>query len=216
LRSHTQYPRPPDVYTTMVGALHAHPMNDARQAALSRVVAEVSPKLRAFVRRRVRDLSDAEDIVQDALLELATAYGLAEPIERAAAWVARVARHRIIDRYRARAREAQRFVTVDAVGDEPERIIEQWLAPAADGPEGAYLRERVIEALTEALQSLPSAQREAFVAHEFDGRTFKELSAESGIPVNTLLSRKHAAVSALRERLANYQSWLDDISEYFP
>jgi RNA polymerase sigma factor (sigma-70 family) len=200
----------------MVGALHAHPMNDARQAALSRVVAEVSPKLRAFVRRRVRDLSDAEDIVQDALLELATAYGLAEPIERAAAWVARVARHRIIDRYRARAREAQRFVTVDAVGDEPERIIEQWLAPAADGPEGAYLRERVIEALTEALQSLPSAQREAFVAHEFDGRTFKELSAESGIPVNTLLSRKHAAVSALRERLANYQSWLDNISEYFP
>lgn len=191
-------------------------MNDARQAALSRVVAEVSPKLRAFVRRRVRDLSDAEDIVQDALLELATAYGLAEPIERAAAWVARVARHRIIDRYRARAREAQRFVTVDAVGDEPERIIEQWLAPAADGPEGAYLRERVIEALTEALQSLPSAQREAFVAHEFDGRTFKELSAESGIPVNTLLSRKHAAVSALRERLANYQSWLDNISEYFP
>jgi RNA polymerase sigma factor (sigma-70 family) len=112
-------------------------MNDARQAALSRVVAEVSPKLRAFVRRRVRDLSDAEDIVQDALLELATAYGLTEPIDRAAAWGARVARHRIIDRYRARTREAERFVRVDAAGEEPERIIEQWLAPAADGPEGA-------------------------------------------------------------------------------
>jgi len=200
----------------MAAVLHAPPMNDARKAALSRVVADVSPKLRAFVRRRVRDLSDAEDIVQDALLELATAYGLAEPIERATAWVARVARNRIIDRYRARARQVQRFVTVDVAPDEPERIIEQWLAPAADGPEGVYLRQRVIEALTEALQSLPSEQRDVFVAHEFDGRTFKALSADTGIPVNTLLSRKHAAVTALRERLAPYESWLDDISEYFP
>jgi len=200
----------------MAAVLHAPPMNDARKAALSRVVADVSPKLRAFVRRRVRDLSDAEDIVQDALLELATAYGLAEPIERATAWVARVARNRIIDRYRARARQVQRFVTVDVDPDEPERIIEQWLAHAADGPEGVYLRQRVIEALTEALQSLPSEQRDVFVAHEFDGRTFKALSADTGIPVNTLLSRKHAAVSALRERLAPYESWLDDISEYFP
>lgn len=191
-------------------------MNDAREAALSRVVAEVSPKLRSFVRRRVRDLSDAEDIVQDALLELATAYGLAEPIERAAAWVARVARHRIVDRYRAQAREAKRFVRGDALGEEPERIIEQYLAPPADDPEGAYLRERLIEALTEALQSLPSEQREVFVAHEFDGRSFKELSAESGIPLNTLLSRKHAAVRALRARLAPYQSWFDDSSEYLP
>jgi RNA polymerase sigma factor (sigma-70 family) len=163
-------------------------MNEARKAALSRVVTEVSPKLRAFVRRRVRDLSDAEDIVQDALLELATAYGLAEPIERAAAWVARVAQHRIIDRYRARSREAQRI----------------------------YLRERFIEALTDALQSLPPEQREVFVAHEFDGRSFKALSADTGIPVNTLLGRKHAAVNALRERLSHYQSWLDNISEYFP
>jgi RNA polymerase sigma factor (sigma-70 family) len=191
-------------------------MNEARKAALSRIVADVSPTLRAFVRRRVRELSDAEDIVQDALLELATVYGLAEPIERAAAWVARVARHRIIDRYRARAREAQRFVAADAAWDEPERIIEQWLAPAADGPEGAYLRGRVIEALTEALQSLPSEQRDVFVAHEFDGRSFKALSADTGVPVNTLLSRKHAAVTALRERLTPFQSWLDDISEYYP
>lgn len=191
-------------------------MDEARKAALSRVVAEVSPKLRAFVRRRVRDLADAEDIVQDALLELATAYGLAEPIERATAWVARIARNRIIDRYRARTREAQRFVTVDAAWEEPERILAQWLAPAADGPEGAYLRERVIEALIDALQSLPSEQRDVFVAHEFDGKSFKALSVDTGIPVNTLLSRKHAAVTALRGRLANYQSWLDDISEYFP
>jgi RNA polymerase sigma factor (sigma-70 family) len=191
-------------------------MNEARKAALNRVVADLSPMLRTFVRQRVRDLSDAEDIIQDALLELTSAYGLAEPIERAAAWVARVARNRIIDRYRARAREAQRSVTVDAGWEEPERIIEPLRAPAADGPEGAYLRERVIEALTDALQSLPSEQRDVFMAHEFDGRSFKALSADTGIPVNTLLSRKHAAVTALRERLANYQSWRDDISEYFP
>jgi RNA polymerase sigma factor (sigma-70 family) len=200
----------------MDAVLHAPLMDEARKAALSRVVAEVSPKLRSFVRRRVRNLPDAEDIVQDALLELASAYGLAEPIERAAAWVARVAQHRIIDRYRARSREAQRFVTADADWEEPERIIEQWLAPAADGPEGIYLRERFIEALTDALQSLPPEQREVFVAHEFDGRSFKALSADTGIPVNTLLGRKHAAVNALRERLSHYQSWLDNIPEYFP
>lgn len=90
LRRATQYPQPPGVYRTMVAALQAHLMNDAREAALSRLVAEVSLKLRAIVRRRVRNLSDAEDIVQEALLELATAYWLAEPIERAAASVARV------------------------------------------------------------------------------------------------------------------------------
>jgi RNA polymerase sigma factor (sigma-70 family) len=200
----------------MDAVLHAPLMNEARKAVLSRVVAEVSPKLRAFVRRRVRDLADAEDIVQDALLELATAYGLAEPIERAAAWVVRVAQHRIIDRYRARSREARRFVTADADREEPQEIIGQWLAPTADGPEGAYLRERFIEALSDALQSLPSEQREVFVAHEFDGKSFKAMSADTGIPVNTLLSRKHAAVNALRGRLAHYQSWLDNIPEYFP
>jgi RNA polymerase sigma factor (sigma-70 family) len=162
-QSHAQYPQPPEVYTTMVAALHAGPMSDARRAALSRV-----------------------------------------------------ARHRIIDRYRARAREAQRFVIGDSAGDEPERITGQWLAPAADGPEGAYLRARVVQVLTEALQSLPSEQREVFMAHEFDGRSFKPLSADTGIPINTLLSRKHTAVTALRERLASYQSWLDEISEYFP
>lgn len=200
----------------MAALLHAGPMNEARKAALSRVVADVSPRLRAFVRRRVRDLADAEDIVQDALLELATAYGLAEPIERAAAWVARVARNRIIDRYRARGREAQRLLNANAVWNEPERIVDRWLAPAADGPEGAYLRERVIEALTDALQSLPSEQLDVFVAHEFDGKSFKALSADIGVPLNTLLGRKHAAVTALRERLAPFQSWLDDISEYIP
>lgn len=200
----------------MDAVLHAPPMNEARQAALSRVVAEVSPKLRSFVRRRVRDLPDAEDIVQDALLELATAYGLAEPIERAAAWVARVAQHRIIDRYRARSREAQRLVAADADWEEPERITEHWLAPAADGPEGVYLRERFIEALAEALQSLPPEQRGVFVAHEFEGKSFKALSADTGISVNTLLGRKHAAVNALRERLVHYQSSFDNLSEYFP
>jgi RNA polymerase sigma factor (sigma-70 family) len=212
----TQYPRPPNVYTGMDAVLHAPPMIETRKEALGRVVAEVSPKLRSFVRRRVRDLADAEDIVQDALLELATAYGLAEPIERAAAWVARVAQHRIIDRYRAQSRAARRRVTADADWEEPERIIEQWLAPAADGPEGIYLRERFMEALADALQSLPPEQRAVFVAHEFDGKSFKALSADTGISVNTLLGRKHAAVNALRERLAHYQSWFDNISEYFP
>ena len=188
---------------------------ERREPALARAVAEATPALRSFVRRRVRNLADAEDIVQDAFLALATAYGLSEPIERIAGWLTSVARRRIVDRYRADRRTAQRFVDVatDSGDEEPERVVERWGAPAADGPEGRLLRGQVLDELESALQALPPEQREVFVAHEFEGRSFKALAAESGTPVNTLLGRKHAAIRALRERLEGIESLLDGLEE---
>ena len=194
-------------------ALQAPLMADQRWLAVTQAISQATPALRSFVRRRVRNLADAEDIVQDALLALATAYGLSEPIERIAGWLTSVARRRIIDRYRAQKRTAQRFVDVtpDAEADEPDRVLDRWAAPAADGPEGMLLRERVLEEIESALHALPPEQRDVFVAHEFEGRSFKSLSTETGTPVNTLLGRKHAAVRALRERLEGIQSLLDGL-----
>lgn len=203
----------------MDAVLPASSFPASRDPALARAVAQATPALRAFVRRRVRNLADAEDIVQDAFLALATAYGLAEPIERIAGWLTRVAQLRIIDRYRADRRRAQRFVAESALAsgadadEEPERLVERWAAPAADGPEGMLLRERVLEALEQALAALPPEQREVFVAHEFEGRSFKSLAADTGTPINTLLGRKHAAVRGLRERLAGVDSLLEGLED---
>jgi DNA-directed RNA polymerase specialized sigma24 family protein len=97
--------------------------------------------------------------------------------------------------------------------DEPERVVDGWTAPVAEGPEGSYLREQVLVAVTRALESLPPEQRDVFVAHEFEGKSFKVLAAETGTPVNTLLGRKHAAVTALRRRLDSYQWFLDQLED---
>jgi RNA polymerase sigma factor (sigma-70 family) len=180
---------------------------------ITAAVAAQGPRLRAFVRRQVADLSEAEDIVQDTFLELVSAYRLLQPIEHLAAWLMRVARNRIIDRFRARSRQA---VLVDASGpdvagssSEPARVLEQWLAPADAGPESAYVRELLADELAAALDELPAQQRDVFVAHELDGRTFRELAAETGVGVNTLLGRKHAAVRHLRQRLQDIHSEFD-------
>jgi RNA polymerase sigma factor (sigma-70 family) len=197
-------------------------MNDA--LALPRVIAEKDdrlaaavaaqgPRLRAFVRRQVADLSEVEDIVQDRFLALISAYRLMEPIEHVAAWLRRVARNRIIDRFRLRSR---RDVPTDPhprhdleATCEPARAGDQWPAPAADGPEAGYLRDLVTRELVAALAELPPEQRDVFVAHELDGRTFKELAAETGVGINTLLGRKHAAVRQLQRRLRDLRTELD-------
>ena len=181
---------------------------------LSAAVKAHGPRLRSFIRRQVDDWADAEDLAQDVLADFVAAAQLMQPIERAAAWLTRAARNRIIDRYRARAREARLLdrnaghAAADA--DEPERLTEQWLAPAADGPEAAYQRAQLLDELEAALEALPAAQREVFVAHEFEGRSFRELAAARGEPINTLLGRKHDAVRALRSRLQARQIDLDD------
>ena len=180
---------------------------------IAAAVAAQGPRLRAFVRRQVADLSEVEDIVQDTFLELVSAYRLVEPIEHLAAWLMRVARNRIIDRFRARSRQASLSDSSgpDVVGSssEPSHVLDEWLAPADSGPESAYVREVLADELVAALDELPAQQRDVFVAHELEGRTFKELAAATGVGLNTLLGRKHAAVRHLRRRLEDIRSEFD-------
>jgi RNA polymerase sigma factor (sigma-70 family) len=189
-------------------------MTDSTNDRIAAAVASQGPRLRAFVRRQVADLSDVDDIVQEAFYELVAAYRLTEPIEHVAGWLLRVARNRIIDRFRARSRE-ESFIDRSGPADperrsEPSRVFDEWIAPVDTGPESAYVREVLADELNAALDELPAEQRDVFVAHEFDGRSFKDLAAETGIGINTLLGRKHAAVRHLRRRLQEIRSEFDD------
>jgi len=178
---------------------------------IAAAVAAQGPRLRAFVRRQVGDLSEVDDIVQDTFVQLVSAYRLMEPIEHVAAWLMRVARHRIIDRFRQRFRHGPPIDTVfsdDSGGGEPSGALAEWMAPLAAGPEASYVREMLVEELVAALDELPAEQRAVFVAHELDGRSFKELAVQTGVAINTLLGRKHAAVRHLKRRLQDIQSWI--------
>jgi RNA polymerase sigma factor (sigma-70 family) len=157
-------------------------------------------RLRNFIRRRVADPSDAEDILQEVFYELVETYRLMKPIEQVGAWLFRVARNRITDLFRKRKPEAS---TNDPVAEEEgEFLTLEDLLPSRDaGPEAAYARTVLLAELEDALEELPDEQREVFLAHEIEGRSFKDLAAETGLSVNTLLSRKHYAVIHLRERL---------------
>ncbi|HVO98021.1 MAG TPA: RNA polymerase sigma factor [Bryobacteraceae bacterium] len=151
-------------------------------------------RLRNFVRSRISDEGDAEDILQDVFSQLVEADRLMKPVERVGAWLYRVARNRIIDFFRKR-----RPVQFD---EDSDGLSIQELLPSPDGgPEAAFLRTLMWEELEDALDELPDEQRDAFLAHEIDGRSFQEISEETGVSVNTLISRKHYAVLHLRERL---------------
>jgi RNA polymerase sigma factor (sigma-70 family) len=167
---------------------------------ISEIVAEERSRLRDFIRRRVPDPSDAEDIVQEVFYELVEANRLLMPIEHVTGWLFRVARNRITDLFRKRRVET---FSDRVVEDEDGELLQiDDLLPSPDaGPEALYIRHMLLDELGFALDELPGEQREVFVAHELEGRTFKELSAESGVAVNTLLSRKRYAVLHLRERL---------------
>jgi RNA polymerase sigma factor (sigma-70 family) len=180
----------------------------------ARIVAAVAaqgPRLRAFIRRQVADLSEVEDIVQETFVELVAAYRLMEPIEHLAAWLKRVARNRIIDRFRKQSqRVSESASTTDPDSNlPPAGFLDEWLAPEDAGPEANYVREMLVDELAAALDELPAEQRAVFVAHELDGRSFKEMSAETGVGINTLLGRKHAAVRHLRERLHDIRTEFD-------
>jgi len=160
------------------------------------------PRLRDFVRRRVFDTSDAEDVLQDVFYELTAAYRLMKPAEEMTAWLFRVARNRITDLFRRK-----KAVSLSAqVGDDDDAGSLEDLLPSPDaGPEALYARALLFDALEDALDELPESQRDVFVAHEMLGRSFKELAEETGVSVNTLLSRKRYAVMHLRERLRELQ-----------
>jgi RNA polymerase sigma factor (sigma-70 family) len=158
--------------------------------------------LRAFIRKRVADQSDAEDILQEVFYELVEAYRMMQPIEQVTAWLFRVARNRIIDLFRRRAREGTAGTKVNDEGE--ELSLEELLPSSEAGPDAAYARTVLLDALDEALDELPAEQRDVFVAHELMGYSFKEIAEQTGISVNTLLSRKHYAVLHLRERLESF------------
>ena len=156
------------------------------------------PRLRKFIRRRVLDTSDAEDVLQDVFYELISAYRLMKPAEQVTAWLYRVARNRVTDLFRRRKAESLN----EAAGVDEDGLTLEDLLPSPDaGPDAVYARTLLFEALDEALDELPESQRDVFVAHELMGRSFKEIAEETGVSVNTLLSRKRYAVLYLRERL---------------
>jgi RNA polymerase sigma factor (sigma-70 family) len=157
-------------------------------------------RLRRYIRNRIADRGMTEDILQEVFVELIEAYRLMKPIEEAGAWMFRVARNRIIDLFRLRKTSS---LSEEVYGEQDgDRVALEELLPSPDeGPEAAYTRAVLLDELEEALEELPEEQRVVFVAHEIEGRSFKELSAETGVGVNTLLSRKRYAVLHLRERL---------------
>jgi RNA polymerase sigma factor (sigma-70 family) len=167
---------------------------------INEVVEREQSRLRNFIRRRVPDPRDAEDILQDIFCELVEANRLLMPIEHVTGWLFRVARNRITDLFRKKRPE--RFSDVAVAGEDDELWQLEELLPSPDaGPEALYARNALLEELELAVEELPKEQREVFIAHEIEGCSFKEMAAESGVSVNTLLSRKHYAVLRLRERL---------------
>jgi RNA polymerase sigma factor (sigma-70 family) len=158
-------------------------------------------KLKNFIRRRVPDARDVEDILQDVFYELVEAYRMMKPIEHVGGWLFRVARNRITDLFRRKRPESMSgaFAAEDEDG---ESLLLEELLPSPDaGPEAVFARQVLIEELDAALQELPEEQRQAFAAHEIEGKSFQELAQETGLSVNTLVLRKHYAVKYLRERL---------------
>ena len=171
-----------------------------RDEQISDVIRREQGRLLGFIRRRVADPLDAEDILQDVFQELAEANRLLVPIDHVTAWLFRVARNRIIDLFRSR--RSERLAPRGAGEDEGSgQSLEDLLPSPEAGPEARYARRVLLEELALALDELPPDQRAVFVAHELEGRSFKEIAAASGVGVNTLLSRKHYAVLHLRERL---------------
>jgi len=164
------------------------------------VIAKEQPGLRSFIRRRVTNEADVEDLLQEVFFELVRAHRLLLPIDFVTGWLYRVARNRITDLFRKKRPQA--FTEAAIETEEGELLQLEDLLPARDGgPEAEYMRNVLLDELRRAIAELPRDQREIFVAHELEGRSFKELAMESGVNVNTLLSRKRYAVLHLRERL---------------
>lgn len=197
----------------MVDVLSGEGVTGEQNRRISETIAREQARLRRFIRSRVPDSSEAEDIFQEVFYELVAAYRLMKPIEQVGAWLVRVARNRIIDRFR-KNRPALLGNDAPLVANDGESLRWEDLLPSPDdGPEAAYARTVLLEELDAALDELPPEQREAFVAHELEGQSFKELSERTGVNVNTLLSRKHYAVLQLRRRLEAIYKEFKNIEE---
>jgi RNA polymerase sigma factor (sigma-70 family) len=167
---------------------------------IARAMETDGSRLRNYIRKHVVDLETAEDILQEVFVELIEAYRLLKPIEQVSGWLFRVAKNRIIDRFRGRRLES---LSQDRYGEDDDVAVSlEDLLPSPDsGPEAAYARSVLLDEVDEALREMPEEQRSVFIAHEWEGYSFKELAVETGVSVNTLLSRKRYAVLHLRRRL---------------
>jgi RNA polymerase sigma factor (sigma-70 family) len=187
-----------------VEVAHARSAANAAQQSDDRRILDAFARYRArlanFIRRRVPDQGEAEDILQEVFYELVAAYRLFEPVEEASAWLFRVARNRITDFFRRK--KPQPFADRSVRIEDGESLLFEDLLPSPDaGPEAAYARSVLLEEIEAALDELPPERRDAFVAHELEGRSFKELAAQAGVSVNAMVLRKHHAVLQLRQRL---------------
>ncbi|MGB7192398.1 MAG: sigma-70 family RNA polymerase sigma factor [Collimonas pratensis] len=171
----------------------------ASDKQITDTVLRETARLRSFIRQRMADANEAEDVLQDVFQELVEASRLPEPIEQVGAWLFRVARNRIVDRFRKK--KEQQLPDTEELSDDDDSGINDLLPQADAGPEAAYARGILLDALQDALDELPPKQREVFIAHELERRSFKQLAAESGESVNTLLARKRYAVLHLRQHL---------------
>ena len=194
----------------MKAAASAEAMAVEQDQRISEVVKREQSRLGNFIRRRVPDPRDAEDILQDVFYTLVEANRLLMPIEHVTGWLFTVARNRIIDFFRKK--QPERFSDTALADEEGEPIALEELLPSPDaGPDALYARNVLLDELEDALDELPAEQREVFVAHEIDGRSFKELAAETGVNINTLLARKRYAVLHLRNRLQDiYDEFLNE------
>jgi len=179
-----------------------------QDSRITEVVAEQRTRLRNFIRRRVPDPWDTEDIVQEVFYELVEANRMLMPIEHVTGWLFRVARNRITDLFRKK--KPENFSDAAIETEEGDLLGMEDFVPSPDaGPESAYARQVLLDELEVAIDDLPEEQRDVFVAHELEGRGFKEIAAETGVNMNTLLARKRYAVLRLRERLQSiYQEFL--------
>lgn len=175
-------------------------MHEEQDRRIAATLERERPRLLHWLRRQLADPGEVEDVLQDVFYELVAAYRLLQPVEQAGAWLFRVARNRLVDRWRRSKPEALDDHALETA--EGERLGLADLLPSAEaGPDAAYARHVLVEELEDALAALPAAQREVFLAHEVEGLSFKQIAARTGVGVNTLLSRKHAAVLQLRRRL---------------
>jgi RNA polymerase sigma factor (sigma-70 family) len=193
----------------MDAALNPHLTSSAQDREISATVRRERGRLLAFIRRRVLDAAEAEDVLQEAFYELVAAQRLMQPVEQVGAWLMRVARNRIIDRFRKKKPELLADQSVEFDEDDEPSSLEDLLPAPEEGPEALALRELLLERIEAALAELPAEQREVFIAQELEGESFKELSERWNVGVNTLLSRKRYAILHLRKRLqAAYDEWL--------
>jgi len=181
----------------------------AQDLEIASVVRRERGRLLSFILRRVRDAAEAEDVLQEALYELVASYRLMQPVEQAGAWLMRVARNRIIDRFRKRRPRLLGDIVTE--GEEAHSALEELLPAVEASPEAEVMRELLMQELERALEELPAEQRDVFIAHELEGASFKELSARWSVGINTLLSRKRYAVLRLRQRLREaHEEWVGD------